>query len=80
MRYAFYGLLLVAGWLCGNPNLLRAQYVQWQPEQLVQDLVQDGLYPDATTDAVGNLHIVYWNRHADRLVYGMLPRNSRTVQ
>lgn len=80
MRYAFYGLLLVAGWLCGNPTLLRAQYVQWQPEQLVQDLVQDGLYPDATTDAVGNLHIVYWNRHADRLVYGMLPRNSRTVQ
>ncbi|MBX3102559.1 MAG: hypothetical protein KF690_08630 [Bacteroidetes bacterium] len=71
------GLLL----LCAGAFLFpaRAQYVQWTANNLLNDLVQEGMYPAGVTDAAGNLHISYWNREADRLVYGMLSPNGRTV-
>jgi hypothetical protein len=52
-------------------SALQAQFIQWQHSRIVQDDYRGADHPDAVVDGVGNLHICYWDRLRDRLMYGV---------
>jgi hypothetical protein len=60
-------------------SALQAQFIQWQHSRIVQDDYRGADHPDAVVDGVGNLHICYWDRLRDRLMYGVRAPGAATV-
>ncbi|MEL6650374.1 MAG: T9SS type A sorting domain-containing protein [Bacteroidota bacterium] len=50
--------------------LLPAQLLSWQYENILSDLQQSGASPDLHLDAAGDLHVSFWLRPEEKLVYG----------
>ena len=46
-----------------------AQFLNWQFENIVTDLRQSGAYPDMLIDGAGNMHISYWDKNRDLMMY-----------
>jgi|GEM_PF-3518337 len=61
-----------------SPNTSFAQLLNWGYEDVLTDLQQSGASPDMIKDDIGNLHVSYWNKSKDKLMYARRDRTTRT--
>ncbi|MFN8393255.1 MAG: T9SS type A sorting domain-containing protein [Bacteroidia bacterium] len=47
----------------------KAQFLYWDYHDMVTDTVQSGAYQDMVIDVNGTIHISYWHRVEDKLIY-----------
>ncbi|MCI4668992.1 MAG: T9SS type A sorting domain-containing protein [Bacteroidia bacterium] len=52
------------------------QFINWQFENISDDLEESGANPHLIADPLGNLHLTYWKKNLDRLVYGIRRNGS----
>lgn len=55
---------------------LHSQILNWQYENIITDTQQSGASPELVQDNEGNLHLSYWNREQDKLIYGFKVKDS----
>ena len=55
---------------------LRAQFLYWDYVDMVTDTVQSGAYSDMKIGNNGTIHISYWQRVEDKLVYAWRSTND----
>lgn len=60
------------------PSDLAGQILDWDYENILTDTYQSGAHADMVTDHLGNIHISYWDREAEKLMYGV--RDKATGQ
>lgn len=64
-------LLLLPAWN-------QAQFLAWDFENVVTDVKESGVNPDMVIDAAGTIHISYWQREEDKLIYAFQTLGSNT--
>lgn len=69
-RFAWLGLFLLLA------HTGRAQFLNWQYDDILTDLQESGAYPDMVIGPNGDLHVSYWDKTRDQLMYGI--RNKQT--
>ncbi|MEZ4777374.1 MAG: T9SS type A sorting domain-containing protein [Bacteroidia bacterium] len=55
---------------------LKAQILTWEYENIIDDTYESGANPDMVKDASGNLHVSYWNKETDRLMYAFRQKST----
>ncbi|MDX2248982.1 MAG: T9SS type A sorting domain-containing protein [Bacteroidia bacterium] len=73
-----FKLLIIALFVMGINAPLQAQILSWQYENIIDDNYQSGANPDMVKDAAGNLHVSYWNKEEDRLMYAFRQKSTGT--
>jgi hypothetical protein len=63
--------------LCGA-RTTHAQFLYWDYIDMVTDTVESGAYADMKIGPDGTIHISYWQRVEDKLVYAWKAQNSST--
>jgi len=53
-----------------------AQVISWQFEEISDDVQESGANPHMVVDGLGNLHLAYWQKNIDRLIYGFRNKNT----
>ena len=53
-----------------------AQVLNWSYEDIITDTYQSGANPEMVIDAFGDIHISYWNKEEDRLMYGVRDKST----
>lgn len=72
--YPFKTLALAVLICCFSP--LSAQLLDWEYENIIDDVQQSGANPDMQIDAAGNIHISSWRQETNQLAYSY--RNKTT--
>ena len=65
-------VLLLLAFPCG----LSAQFLYWDYVNIATDSVQSGAYSDMVIDGAGTIHVSYWNRVEDKLIYAWRAQGS----
>ncbi|MCB9231566.1 MAG: T9SS type A sorting domain-containing protein [Bacteroidia bacterium] len=74
MRKVILPACLLIGAVLFLSTPLRAQFfLQWDFFDLATDIRQSGANPDVEIDAAGTIHISYWQRVEDKLMYARKP-------
>lgn len=56
------------------PRSTQAQFLEWEYNNIIDDIQQSGANPDMQIDASGNIHISFWNAESDQLMYAWRDR------
>lgn len=65
-RFAVYTALVT---LLLLPALGHSQFLAWNFSDIITDLKESGANPDMAIDNTGKIHITYWQKDEDKLVY-----------
>lgn len=61
-----------------SPAAVFSQFLYWDYHNIVTDSVQSGAYSDMAIDQSGTIHISYWNRVEDKLIYAKRVQGSNS--
>ena len=59
------------------PLLSYPQFLTWDYHNIATDTRLSGAYPDMVVDALGTIHVSYWNEYEDRLIYMYRPAGTQ---
>ena len=74
-KFVFSSLLFL--WLFSLQNV-HAQPLNWDYTNIIDDIQQSGANPDMVIGANGDIHVSFWNKNSDNLMYAK--RNKSNAQ
>jgi hypothetical protein len=55
---------------------LQGQVLDWDYEDILTDTYQSGANPNMVIDAMGNIHVSYWQKETNQLIYGFRDKST----
>ncbi len=76
MKRSYFPISILLTLFMLSVLVLEAQLLSWQYENIITDVQQSGASPDMMIDDAGNLHVSFWIRKEEKLMYARRDKAS----
>ncbi|MEM6342788.1 MAG: T9SS type A sorting domain-containing protein [Bacteroidota bacterium] len=76
MKRSYFPISILLTLFMLSVLVLEAQLLSWQYENILTDIQQSGASPDLMIDDAGNLHVSFWIRKEEKLMYARRDKAS----